>query len=130
MVNVCINPEHKITKVVAGSLQAYGELAQYQETLCFFSLKEPYDVVISGNGGYPLDLNLYQAVKSMAIGERGVRKGRNYSMGCMGGKARNMFCSTKSILSSKLQPQPDSVGAVIIVYLELSPGYGASTGKL
>ena len=28
-----------------------------------------------GNGGYPLDLNLYQAVKSMAIGEMGVKRG-------------------------------------------------------
>jgi nickel-dependent lactate racemase len=75
LVNVCINPQHQITKVVAGALQAYNELVQYQEQLCFFPIKEPYDVIISGNGGAPLDLNLYQAVKSMAIGELGVKKG-------------------------------------------------------
>jgi lactate racemase len=75
MVNVCIDPKHKITKIIAGSLQAYNELAKYQENLCFNPIEELYDVVISGNGGYPLDLNLYQGVKSMAIGEMAVKDG-------------------------------------------------------
>lgn len=75
MINVCINPHHEITKVIAGSLQAYKELVKYQQKLCFLEITEPYDVVISGNGGYPLDQNLYQAVKSMAIGELGIKKG-------------------------------------------------------
>ncbi len=38
-------------------------------------IKEPYEIVVCGNGGYPLDINLYQAVKSMAIGEMGVKDG-------------------------------------------------------
>lgn len=75
MINVCIDPQHRITKVVAGALQVYHELVQYQENLCFFDAPEPFDVIIAGNGGSPLDLNLYQAVKSMALGELGVKKG-------------------------------------------------------
>ena len=75
LINVCINPQHQITKVAAGALQVYHELVQYQENLCFFDIKDPFDVIIAGNGGYPLDLNLYQAVKSMALGELGVKKG-------------------------------------------------------
>ena len=35
----------------------------------------PFDVVVSTNGGYPLDRNLYQAVKGMAAAERIVRDG-------------------------------------------------------
>ena len=35
----------------------------------------PFDVVLSTNGGYPLDRNLYQAVKGMAAAERVVRAG-------------------------------------------------------
>ena len=35
----------------------------------------PYDVVVSTNSGYPLDQNLYQAVKGMAAAERIVRDG-------------------------------------------------------
>ncbi len=34
-----------------------------------------FDVVVSTNGGYPLDRNLYQAVKGMAAAERIVRDG-------------------------------------------------------
>jgi nickel-dependent lactate racemase len=34
-----------------------------------------FDVVVSTNGGYPLDRNLYQAVKGMAAAERVVRPG-------------------------------------------------------
>ena len=35
----------------------------------------PFDLVVSTNGGYPLDRNLYQAVKGMAAAERIVRPG-------------------------------------------------------
>ena len=35
----------------------------------------PFDLVVSTNGGYPLDRNLYQAVKGMAAAERIVRDG-------------------------------------------------------
>ena len=75
MINVCINQEHQITKIFSGSHRIYNELVQYQEKICFHPISELYDVVITGNGGYPLDRNLYQAVKSMAIGEMAVKKG-------------------------------------------------------
>ena len=39
------------------------------------SVASPFDVVVSTNGGYPLDRNLYQAVKGMAAAERIVRAG-------------------------------------------------------
>ncbi|MHA1520972.1 MAG: nickel-dependent lactate racemase [Promethearchaeota archaeon] len=75
VINVCINPSHEITKVAAGAYQIHDFLVQYQRNICFFPIRERYDVVVSGNGGYPLDLNLYQAVKSMVIGELGVKPG-------------------------------------------------------
>ncbi len=75
MINVCINQEHQISKIFSGSHRIYNELVQYQEKICFRPISELYDVVITGNGGYPLDRNLYQAVKSMAIGEMAVKKG-------------------------------------------------------
>ena len=39
------------------------------------SVEAPFDLVVSTNGGYPLDRNLYQAVKGMAAAERIVRPG-------------------------------------------------------
>lgn len=75
-VNVTINAQHQITGIAAGEMQAVSDrLVQDQLKASFFPLKKPYDVVICNNGGYPLDLNLYQAVKSMAIGELAVKEG-------------------------------------------------------
>ena len=76
IINICINEEHKVTQVAAGDLKkAHEYLVNYQLQHVFKEIKEPYDIVICGNGGYPLDLNLYQAVKSMAIGEIYVKRG-------------------------------------------------------
>ena len=76
IVNVCINEEHKITQVAAGDLEkAHEFLIDYQLNHIFREISEPYDIVVCGNGGYPLDLNLYQAVKSMALGEMAVKEG-------------------------------------------------------
>ena len=38
-------------------------------------VKEAFDIVISSNSGYPLDLNLYQSVKGMSAAANVVRKG-------------------------------------------------------
>jgi len=76
IVNICINEEHKVTQVAAGDLEkAHEYLVNYQLKHAFKEIIEPYDIVVCGNGGYPLDLNLYQAVKSMAVGEMVVKRG-------------------------------------------------------
>jgi len=62
--------------VAAGDLElVHKRLIDYQKKHIFKEIQEPFDIVVCGNGGYPLDLNLYQAVKSMAIGEMGVKRG-------------------------------------------------------
>lgn len=74
-ISTCINERHEIVKVAAGNLEnVHEELVDYQLKHIFEETKEPYDIVVCGNGGYPLDLNLYQAVKSMAIGEIAVKQ--------------------------------------------------------
>lgn len=76
VINVCINEEHRITQVAAGDLEeVHKKLVEYQLNYIFKEIDDPYDIVICGNGGYPLDLNLYQAVKSMGIGEIAVKEG-------------------------------------------------------
>lgn len=76
VVNVLINAGHEITAVAAGDLtRVHRALVSELEGRVFHPVPAPFDVVVCGNGGYPLDLNLYQAVKSMAIGELGVRPG-------------------------------------------------------
>ena len=74
-VNVCINENHEIVQVAAGDFEKVHEtLVDYQNKHLFNEIQEPYDIVICGNGGYPLDLNLYQAVKSMALGELAIKR--------------------------------------------------------
>jgi len=76
MVNVCIDENHGITQIAAGDFEkAHEKLVEFQMKKVFHEIEKPYDIVVCGNGGYPLDLNLYQAVKSIAIGEMGVKKG-------------------------------------------------------
>ncbi|MFX1456212.1 MAG: nickel-dependent lactate racemase [Promethearchaeota archaeon] len=75
MVNVCINKYHDIVQVAAGDYEKVHDfLVEYQYNQVFSEVQEPFDIVVCGNGGYPLDLNLYQAVKSMALGELVVKK--------------------------------------------------------
>ena len=75
-VNVCINEKHEVVKVATGNFErVHEELVRYQLNKVFHPISSLYDIVICGNGGYPLDLNLYQAVKSMALGEMAVKQG-------------------------------------------------------
>ena len=42
----------------------------------------PFDIVVSTNSGYPLDLNLYQAVKGMSAGARVIKPGGTLIIAC------------------------------------------------
>jgi nickel-dependent lactate racemase len=74
-INVTINSHHEITKVGSGNIfQVHNYLVNSQEKKCFREIKGRFDIVLTGNSGYPLDLNLYQSVKSMVIGEIAVKQ--------------------------------------------------------
>jgi len=76
LVNVVIDKKHKITGVFAGDVfKAHAEGVNFLDK--YIKVKSPSkaDVVITSNGGYPLDRDLYQAVKGMATGELIVKKG-------------------------------------------------------
>ena len=74
IVNVVLNSEKKAIYAVAGEVeQAHRKGTDFLFSLCGASAKEA-DVVITTNGGYPLDQNVYQAVKGMTAAEAIVRK--------------------------------------------------------
>jgi nickel-dependent lactate racemase len=105
IVNVCIEEHHNITSIATGSLEdAHDHLVQYQLKKIFSPIKRPYDIVVCGNGGFPLDLNLYQAVKSMAIGELGVKQGGTIISvnQCVDGIGQEKF---KELLYSEMSPK-------------------------
>ncbi len=72
--DVAINRARRVTAVFAGPLpDAHDAACAYVQASAVREVGSPFDLVISTNGGYPLDRNLYQAVKGMAAAERIVR---------------------------------------------------------
>ena len=75
ILNVVLNGEKKVIKAFAGGLEeahAHGcalvkEIAHVDPVYS--------DIVITTNGGYPLDQNIYQTVKGMTAGEACVNPG-------------------------------------------------------
>ena len=76
MLNVTLNREKEITAVFAGELyQAHDEGCAFAKEHTMFRCEERFDVVIASNSGYPLDQNLYQAVKGMSAAHKIVKEG-------------------------------------------------------
>lgn len=75
IVNVVINSEKEVIHAVAGNCNsAHIKGVEFLESLCKVKAI-PSDIVITTNGGYPLDQNIYQAVKGMTAGEAAVKPG-------------------------------------------------------
>jgi lactate racemase len=76
LVNVTLNSKNEITGVFAGEmLSAFEDGCALLRKTVLVPVNKPYDIVITTNSGYPLDQNLYQAVKGMSAAARIVRKG-------------------------------------------------------
>jgi nickel-dependent lactate racemase len=76
LLNVALNREKQITAVFAGDMdQAHAQGCAFVQATAMAPVKEPFDIVITSNSGYPLDLNLYQAVKGMSAAAQIVKDG-------------------------------------------------------
>jgi nickel-dependent lactate racemase len=74
-VNVTLNSMKRVSGVFSGDfeeahLEGCGFLQDYVGVKT-----RPADIVVTTNGGYPLDRDLYQAVKGMTVGEACVKDG-------------------------------------------------------
>ncbi|TDY64999.1 nickel-dependent lactate racemase [Aminivibrio pyruvatiphilus] len=73
--NVVLDPQKRITAAFSGDMEkAHEEGCAFLSRLAKVQAV-PADIVITGNGGYPLDQNIYQAVKSMTAAEASCRPG-------------------------------------------------------
>jgi nickel-dependent lactate racemase len=69
IINVIINAEKQVIHAVAGApVQAHLAGCEFLKKLCRVKVPES-DIVITGNGGYPLDQNIYQSDKGMSSAE-------------------------------------------------------------
>ena len=75
IVNVIIDAEHKPVYAVAGNCtKAHKQGTDFLIKECQVDAV-PADIVVTTNGGYPMDRNIYQAVKGMTAAEASVKNG-------------------------------------------------------
>ncbi|MDF2484236.1 MAG: putative D-mannonate dehydrogenase [Herbinix sp.] len=75
IVNVVLDNNKKVIKAFAGHYnEAHQVGCAFVEDLCGVDAS-PADIVISTNGGYPLDQNVYQTVKGMVAAEFSCKPG-------------------------------------------------------
>ena len=76
MLNVTLNDQKQITSVFAGDMaEAHATGCEFVKEHAMVRCDERFDVVITSNSGYPLDQNLYQAVKGMSAAHKIVKQG-------------------------------------------------------
>jgi nickel-dependent lactate racemase len=115
--DVTLNREQKITAAFAGEILAQHRRAcAYAKETVMRAVPAPFDVVLTTNSGYPLDQNLYQAVKGMSAAATIVKPSGTIvcAAECRDGLPNHG--SYGSVLAS--QPTPERLLAMIN-----SPGY-------
>jgi len=76
LVNVALNRDRRISGFFCGDvLEAHARGCRFVKDSAMVACDRPFPVVITTNGGYPLDQNLYQAVKGMSAGAQIVEDG-------------------------------------------------------
>jgi len=74
--DVTLNRDQQITAAFAGDLlEEHAMACQVARENAMRAVEKPFDVVVTTNSGYPLDQNLYQAVKGMSAAAKIVKNG-------------------------------------------------------
>ena len=76
IVNVVLDEHKKIVHAQAGHyIKAHRKACEYLDKMYMVGIENKADVVIVSAGGYPKDLNLYQAQKALDNAKHAVKKG-------------------------------------------------------
>jgi nickel-dependent lactate racemase len=117
LLNVSLNDERQITGVFAGDLLAAHKVGcEFVRTSAMQKFTAPFDIVVTTNSGYPLDQNLYQAVKGMSAGARVIKPGGTLIMACECREGVPADCWLDRILRSASSPEE-------ILALLATPGF-------
>jgi lactate racemase len=75
-VDVVLDGAHRIVSVFGGDVLAmHAAACEAARSVAMCAVPQPFDVVVTSNAGFPLDQNLYQAVKGMSAAAQVVRPG-------------------------------------------------------
>ncbi len=76
ILNVVLDEKKKIIKAVAGHhIKAHREGCKFLDSLYKIAIPERADIVLTTPGGYPKDINLYQAQKALDNAKHAVKEG-------------------------------------------------------
>lgn len=76
ILNVVTGSHHEVKFCAAGDVyEAWIKAVQYCERLNVVTIDKPADIVIASCGGYPKDINMYQAQKALDSAVLAVKKG-------------------------------------------------------
>jgi nickel-dependent lactate racemase len=76
LLNVTLNRDKAVTGVFAGDLdRSHAAGCDFVKRSAMVAVPRPFDIVVTTNSGYPLDINLYQSVKGMRAADQIVRPG-------------------------------------------------------
>jgi nickel-dependent lactate racemase len=76
LLNVTLNRDKAVTGVFAGDIdRAHAAGCEFVKRSAMVAAPRPFDIVVTTNSGYPLDINLYQSVKGLRAADRVVRPG-------------------------------------------------------
>ena len=74
--DVILNREQRVIEAFAGELSPmHAAACEAARKLAMVEVPRSFDVVVTSNSGYPLDQNLYQAVKGMSAAAKVVKPG-------------------------------------------------------
>jgi nickel-dependent lactate racemase len=117
LLNVTLNEQRQITGVFAGDLlAAHRTGCEFVRQSAMQQFAAPFDIVVTTNSGYPLDQNLYQAVKGMSAGARVLKPGGTLILACECRDGVPANGSFDQILRSAASPEE-------LLTLLATPGY-------
>jgi len=106
LLNVSLNEQRQITGVFAGDLVAAHQTGcDFVRQSAMQRFDAPFDIVVTTNSGYPLDQNLYQAVKGMSAGARVLKPGGTLILACECREGVPANCSFDQLLRSVAGPE-------------------------
>jgi lactate racemase len=115
--DVTLNRDQQITAAFAGDiLEQHRAACAFAKDTAMRAVAAPFDVVVTTNSGYPLDQNLYQAVKGMSAAAAIVKPGGTIVCASECRDGLPSHGSYGAVLASR--PSPEALLAMIH-----APGY-------
>jgi nickel-dependent lactate racemase len=94
IINVVLGPNHDIVFAAAGDVfEAWMKAVKHCEQISVVNISQQADIVIAGCGGFPKDINMYQAQKALDAAVLAVKPGGTIILGaeCREGLGEKTF---------------------------------------